>query len=117
MSPIESAKRRAEYRAVEDYFDTSYKYIDIGSGSFVVYVVETIVVKGRDVISEMAFIPSGDQSKQLIIEDGLPLGSTDSLPPVEDIPSKIGRGNALHVASRQRDFGSKGETAEFGCRL
>lgn len=109
LSPIEAAKRRAAYKAVEDHFDTSYRYIGIGSGSTVVYVVEAIVAKGRDVTSKMAFIPTGDQSKQLIIEAGLPLGSIDSLPPVEDVPSEMGRENALHVASGQQDLGLKGK--------
>ena len=109
LSSIESAKRRAAYKAVEDHFDTSYKYIGIGSGSTVVYVVEAIVAKGRDVTSKMIFIPTGDQSKQLIIEAGLPLGSIDSLPPVEDIPSEMGRENALHVASGHQDLGLKGK--------
>ena len=63
LSSIEAAKRRAAYKAVEDHFDTSYKYIGIGSGSTVVYVVEAIVAKGRDVTSNMAFIPTGDQSQ------------------------------------------------------
>lgn len=109
LSPIEAAKRRAAYKAVEDHFDTNYKYIGIGSGSTVVYVVEAIVAKGRDVTSKMAFIPTGDQSKQLIIEAGLPLGSIDSLPPVEDIPSEMGREDALHVASGRQDLGLKGK--------
>jgi hypothetical protein len=109
LSPIEASKRRAAYRAVEDHFDTSYKYIGIGSGSTVVYVVEAIVAKGRDVTSKMAFIPTGDQSKQLIIEAGLPLGGIDSLPPVEDTRAEMGRESALHIATGQQDLGLKGK--------
>lgn len=109
LSPIEAAKRRAAYKAVEDHFDTSYKYIGIGSGSTVVYVVEAIMAKGRDVTSNMAFIPTGDQSKQLIIEAGLPLGSIDALPPVEAHPSALGGENALHVATGMQDLGLKGK--------
>jgi ribose 5-phosphate isomerase len=109
LSPIEASKRRAAYKAVEDHFDTSYKYIGIGSGSTVVYVVEAIVAKGRDVTSKMAFIPTGDQSKQLIIEAGLPLGGIDSLPPVEDARAEMGRESALHIATGQQDLGLKGK--------
>lgn len=109
LSPIEASKRRAAYKAVEDHFDTSYKYIGIGSGSTVVYVVEAIVAKGREVTSKMAFIPTGDQSKQLIIEAGLPLGSIDALPPVEEIPTKMGAEDALDVATGQQDLGLKGK--------
>jgi hypothetical protein len=75
------------------------------------------LAKGRDVASQMAFIPTGDQSKQLIIEMCLPLGRIDSLSPVEDISSDMGGENALHVASRQQDFESKGKAAEFGYPL
>jgi ribose 5-phosphate isomerase A len=109
LSSIEAAKRRAAYKAVEDHFDTSYKYIGIGSGSTVVYVVEAIVAKGRDVTSQMQFIPTGDQSKQLIIEAGLPLGGIDALPPVEEIPSEMGREIAINVATGMQDLGLKGK--------
>ena len=59
LSKVEESKRRAAYKAVEDHFDPSYKYIGIGSGSTVVYVVEAIAAKGRDVTSKMIFIPTG----------------------------------------------------------
>ena len=51
---------------------------------------------------------SGDQSKQLIIEAGLPLGSIDALPPVKVAPSKIGGVTALHVATGLQDLALKG---------
>jgi ribose 5-phosphate isomerase A len=109
LNTIEAAKRRAAYKAVEDHFDTSYKYIGIGSGSTVVYVVEAIAAKGRDVTSNMIFIPTGDQSKQLIIEAGLPLGSIDSLPPVEVGHAKMDGVSALQVATGLQDLGLKGK--------
>jgi ribose 5-phosphate isomerase A len=59
LSKVEESKRRAAYKAVEDHFDPSYRYIGIGSGSTVVYVVEAIAAKGRDVTSKMIFIPTG----------------------------------------------------------
>lgn len=58
LSIIEASKRRAAYKAVEDHFDTSYSYIGIGSGSTVVYVVEAIAAKGRDITSKMVFVPT-----------------------------------------------------------
>ncbi|KAG9229361.1 ribose 5-phosphate isomerase A-domain-containing protein [Amylocarpus encephaloides] len=109
LSVIEASKRRAAYRAVEDHFDTSYKYIGIGSGSTVVYVVEAIAAKGREVTLKMVFIPTGDQSKQLIIEAGLPLGSIDSLPPVEVGHTKMDGVSALEVATGLQDLGLKGK--------
>jgi ribose 5-phosphate isomerase A len=107
LDTVEASKRRAAYKAVKDHFDTSYKYIGIGSGSTVVYVVEAIAAKGRDVTSKMVFIPTGDQSKQLIIEFGLPLGSIDSLPPIE--VDHTNRSSALEVATGLQDLGLKGK--------
>ena len=65
LSLVEESKRRAAYKAVEDHFDPSYKYIGIGSGSTVVYVVEAIASKGRDVTSKMIFIPTGVYSREI----------------------------------------------------
>jgi hypothetical protein len=58
LTGIEASKRLAAYKAVEDHFDTNYRYIGIGSGSTVVYVVEAIAAKGRAVTSRMIFVPT-----------------------------------------------------------
>jgi ribose 5-phosphate isomerase A len=108
LSPIEASKRRAAYKAVEDHFDPSYRYIGIGSGSTVVYVVEAIAEKSRDVTSKMIFVPTGYQSKQIIIEAGLPLGSIDSLPPVNIEPPKMSGAATLRVAKGEEDMALKG---------
>ena len=52
---------------------------------------------------------SGEQSKQLIIEAGLPLGSIDALPPVEVIETKMGGVTALDVATGLQDLGLRGK--------
>ncbi|KAF7910488.1 uncharacterized protein EAE98_012020 [Botrytis deweyae] len=109
LSPVEASKRRAAYKAVEDHFDPSYKYVGIGSGSTVVYVVEAIAAKGRDITSKMIFVPTGDQSKQLIIEAGLPLGSIDSLPPVVVEPLHLSGDAAFDVSTGLQDLGLKGK--------
>ncbi|KAL3427329.1 Ribose-5-phosphate isomerase [Phlyctema vagabunda] len=109
LSAVEASKRRAAYKAVEDHFEASYKYIGIGSGSTVVYVVEAIAAKGRDVTSKMIFVPTGDQSKQLIIEAGLPLGSIDSLPPVEVAHQTLSGSAALNLSTGLQDLGLKGK--------
>jgi ribose 5-phosphate isomerase A len=108
-SPIEASKRRAAYKAVEDHFDDSYRYIGIGSGSTVVYVVEAIADRGREVTSKMIFVPTGDQSKQLIIEAGLPLGSIDSLPPIDQNAEKMSGETAQRVFTGEQDLGLKGK--------
>jgi ribose 5-phosphate isomerase A len=51
----------------------------------------------------------GDQSKQLIIEAGLPLGSIDSLPSVETSQTQMGGVTALNVATGLQDLGLKGK--------
>lgn len=109
LSPVEASKRRAAFKAVADHFDPAFRYIGIGSGSTVVYVVEAIAEKGRDITSKMIFVPTGDQSKQLIIEAGLPVGSIDALPPVESIPGNMSGAIAYAVATGKQDMGLKGK--------
>jgi ribose 5-phosphate isomerase A len=99
---------RAAYKAVEDHFDPSYKCIGIGPGSTVVYVVEAIAKKGPDITSKMLFIPTGDQSKQLIIEAGLPLGSIDTLPLADLGLSRAFKETALKVTTGQQDMAKMG---------
>ena len=109
LSGIEASKRRAAYKAVEDHFDPNYRYIGIGSGSTVVYVVEAIAERGRNITSKMIFVPTGDQSKQIIIEAGLPLGSIDSLPPVDGTIDKMSAGSTQKVAKGEQDLALKGK--------
>lgn len=109
LSPVETAKRMAAYKAVSDHFEPSYRYIGIGSGSTVVYVVEAIANMGHAITSKQIFVPTGDQSKQLILEAGLPLGSIDSLPPVREINSRMSGETALRVATGEVDMGLKGK--------
>jgi ribose 5-phosphate isomerase A len=109
LSPVEASKRRAAYKAVEDHFDPSYRYVGIGSGSTVVYVVEAIAEKGPEVTSKMIFVPTGDQSKQLIIEAGLPLGSIDALPPVGTTGQKLVGEYTRKVGTGEHDLGLKGK--------
>jgi len=108
LAGVEASKRRAAYKAVEDHFSPDYKYIGIGSGSTVVYVVEAIAALGRDVTSRQIFVPTGDQSKQLIIEAGLNLGSIDALPPVQE-DRRASAGTAYSVATGQQDLGLLGK--------
>ncbi|RPA99512.1 hypothetical protein L873DRAFT_1767181 [Choiromyces venosus 120613-1] len=77
LSVVESAKRQAAYRAVDEHFPPHARFVGIGSGSTVVYVVERIVQLGRDITDSITFIPTGYQSKELIINGGLKLGSID----------------------------------------
>jgi ribose 5-phosphate isomerase A len=83
---VESAKKLAAYQAVNDHLDASYKFVGIGSGSTVVYVVDAIVSKGPEFFKGMTFIPTGSQSKGLIRAAGLNLVNLDERPLVNGLP-------------------------------
>lgn len=83
---VESAKKLAAYQAVNDHLDASYKFVGIGSGSTVVYVVDAIVSKGPEFHKGMTFIPTGSQSKGLIRAAGLNLVNLDERPVVDGLP-------------------------------
>ncbi|KAJ4309416.1 ribose-5-phosphate isomerase rki1 [Neodidymelliopsis sp. IMI 364377] len=75
---VEAAKRAAGQQAVADHFDANASYVGIGSGTTIVYVVEAI--KERSTNPAIRFVPTGYQSRQVIVNAGLtPLGF-DSLP-------------------------------------
>ncbi|KAI0100033.1 ribose 5-phosphate isomerase A [Nemania sp. FL0031] len=68
---IEAAKRAACQQAVKDNFSPSFKYVGIGSGSTVAYVVEAIAALGPSVTGSMKFVPTGAGSTNLIRDAGL----------------------------------------------
>ncbi|KAI1176930.1 ribose 5-phosphate isomerase A [Nemania sp. FL0916] len=68
---IEAAKRAACQQAVKDNFSADFKYVGIGSGSTVAYVVEAIAALGSSVTSDMKFVPTGAGSTKLIRDAGL----------------------------------------------
>ena len=77
--PIQTAKRTAARKAVEDHFDPTARYIGIGSGSTIVFVVEAIKDRNED-LSRILFVPTGYQSRQVIVKAGLQPIQFDSLP-------------------------------------
>lgn len=76
---IESAKRAAGQAAVKNHYPKNAKYVGIGSGSTIVYVVEAIKESGVDT-SQTKYVPTGYLSKQLIVSNGLTAVDFDSLP-------------------------------------
>lgn len=80
---IEAAKQAAAQAAVKNHFPEDPRFVGIGSGTTIVYVVQAIkdLVKesGKDV-SRVGFVPTGYQSKQLIINAGLLPIEFDALP-------------------------------------
>lgn len=75
---VEAAKRAAAHQAVADHFDPSATHVGIGSGTTIVYVVEAI--KSRSTNPNILFVPTGYQSRQLVINAGLTAIAFDSLP-------------------------------------
>lgn len=80
---VEAAKKLAAIQAVDQHLLPSHRYVGIGSGSTVVYVVDAIVAKGRDFYGHMTFVPTGSQSKGLIRGAGLTLANLDERPVVD----------------------------------
>ncbi|SAL95935.1 hypothetical protein [Absidia glauca] len=81
MATIEAGKKLAAYKAVDDHITADCKVIGIGSGSTVVYVVERILQKPE--LANLVYIPTSFQSKLLIIEGGLTLGSIEQYPDID----------------------------------
>lgn len=77
---INSAKRAASFQAVDEHLLPSHRFVGIGSGSTVVYVVEAIAAKGPAFYSDMTFVPTGSQSKGLLKAAGLRLCNLDERP-------------------------------------
>jgi ribose 5-phosphate isomerase A len=75
---IESAKRAAAIQAVSENFNPSASYVGIGSGTTIVYVVEAI--KEQSTNPAILFVPTGYQSRQVIVQAGLTPIALDSLP-------------------------------------
>ena len=84
LSLVESAKQQAAYRAVDEHFPRPSVerrgplIIGIGSGSTVIYVIERILQLPISTKSQCIFVPTGYQSRQLILSGNLTLGDIDS---------------------------------------
>lgn len=80
---LEEKKKAAAYLAVDQEFPLvkNPKVVGIGSGSTVVYVAQRIgqLANKKDFVC----IPTGAQSKQLIIDNGLNLGSIEQYPEID----------------------------------
>ncbi|KAI0318069.1 ribose 5-phosphate isomerase A-domain-containing protein [Amylostereum chailletii] len=83
LSAIEASKQLAAWTAVDKHILPEHKYIGIGSGSTVPYVVERIVAQGAELNKDRIFIPTGFQSKELIVRAGLRLGDVDQYPTLD----------------------------------
>lgn len=77
----EQAKKIAAYKAVDENFPKTPRVIGVGSGSTVVYVAERLGQLPNK--SDFVCIPTGFQLKQLIIENGLNLGTIEQYPEID----------------------------------
>ena len=80
LSAIESAKRAAARLAVKEHFPAKATYIGIGSGSTIVHVVDAILALHPNLAQTLLFVPTGYQSRQVILKAGLKDLKFDSLP-------------------------------------
>lgn len=80
LSAIETAKRAAAQLAVKEHFNPEARYVGIGSGSTIVYVVEAIQELNDPRVQNILFVPTGYQSRQVILKAGLKDLKFDSLP-------------------------------------
>jgi ribose 5-phosphate isomerase A len=79
---VELGKRSAAYRAVEENVQNGM-IIGIGSGSTVIYAVEKLKMLISEKSLSVICIPTSFQSYQLIVENGLNLGSLDQYPNID----------------------------------
>ncbi|ODV60756.1 ribose-5-phosphate isomerase A [Ascoidea rubescens DSM 1968] len=75
--PLEQAKRAAAYKAVDENISLNYKYVGIGSGSTVVYIVERL--SQLPLSKNFIYVPTSFQSKKLILDSGLRLSNVDDI--------------------------------------
>ncbi|KAJ5102286.1 Ribose 5-phosphate isomerase type A [Penicillium alfredii] len=80
MSNVEDAKRAAAKVAVTNHYPKDARWVGIGSGTTIVYVVEAIKALGVDT-SLTHYVPTGYQSRQLILNAGLMAVEFDAIPP------------------------------------
>jgi ribose 5-phosphate isomerase A len=76
---VEASKRIAAKVAVENHYPKDARWVGIGSGTTIVYVVEAIKNLGIDT-SMTRFVPTGYQSNHLITSAGLTAVPFDSIP-------------------------------------
>jgi len=82
LSPIELAKKKAGYAAVDEFIEDGM-IVGIGSGSTVVYAVERLIERVKDEGLQITCIPTSFQATQLIVEGGLTLGDLTRYPVID----------------------------------
>lgn len=83
LTGVEASKQLAAWTAVDRHIKPEHRVIGIGSGSTVPYVVERIIAQGEELNKSRVFIPTGFQSKELIVKGNLILGDVDQYPSID----------------------------------
>ncbi|KAJ5488566.1 Ribose-5-phosphate isomerase [Penicillium diatomitis] len=76
---VEEAKRAAAKIAVANHYPENARWVGIGSGTTIVYVVEAITALGVNT-ANTRYVPTGYQSRQVILSAGLTPVEFDALP-------------------------------------
>lgn len=82
MGPLESAKKIAAYRAIDEYVKNN-SIIGIGSGSTIIYAVDRLVERVKEERLNIVCIPTSFQARQLILNNHLTLGDLETYPKLD----------------------------------
>ncbi|RPB00498.1 ribose 5-phosphate isomerase [Choiromyces venosus 120613-1] len=80
LSSGEAGKRAAAYAAVDAHFSDAPGYVGIGSGSTVFHVVDRIRQLPAGRVRDTGFVPTGHQSRELLLNAGLRVVRLEDVP-------------------------------------
>ncbi|KAG7190347.1 hypothetical protein KM043_006460 [Ampulex compressa] len=82
MGPLESAKKIAAYKAIDEYVKDN-NVIGIGSGSTVIYAVHRLAERVKEEKLNVVCVPTSFQARQLILNNHLTLGDLETYPKLD----------------------------------
>ncbi|XP_066976508.1 ribose-5-phosphate isomerase [Macrobrachium rosenbergii] len=82
MSAVESAKKAAAFKAVDNHIKDGDK-VGIGSGSTVVYAVERLAQRVSEEGLQVTCVPTSFQARQLIVQNNLKLSDLEITPELD----------------------------------
>ncbi|EFN73192.1 Ribose-5-phosphate isomerase [Camponotus floridanus] len=82
MGPLESAKKIAAHKAVNEYVQNN-TVIGIGSGSTVIYAIQRLAERVKEEGLNVVCVPTSFQARQLILDNHLTLGDLETHPKLD----------------------------------
>lgn len=82
MGPLESAKKVAAYKAVDEYVK-NHSVVGIGSGSTVIHAVHRLAERVKEENLDVICVPTSFQARQLILNNQLTLGDLETYPKLD----------------------------------